>query len=159
MTWDDVQQSLARDLSGLPDRGFVIVTPTEPPGRPAIVRHRRLAGLITEKRVTASPFVQFLRMENDLRGECVGSEIMGGPFPLTDDEHERVLGLGWVLPWREGFSAENYEREWLGEGPPPSYLSETTAGGVATLAVRTMREVFGCPRPEALDVVVEHNQQ
>ena len=109
MTWGERQQGLARDLRGLPDTGFVIVTPTEPPGRLTIVRHRRLAGLIKEKRATTSPFVQFLRMGNDLSGECVGSEAMGGWFALTDQEHERVLGLG-------------------------------------------------CPRPEALDIVVEHNQ-
>ena len=109
MTWGERQQGLARDIRGLPDRGFVIVTPREPPGRRTIVRHRRLAGLIKEKRATKSPFAQFLRMENDLRGECVGSEAMGGWFCLTEDEHERILGLG-------------------------------------------------CPRPQALDIAVEHNR-
>lgn len=158
MTWDDTQESLARSLRELPDRGFVVLKPTEPPGRLAIVHHRRLAGLITERRATASPFVQFLRMENDLRGECVGSEGMGGPFPLTDEEHERDLGLGWVVPSHEGFFSENYECDWRGEGPPPSYLSAATAGDAAGLGVRTIRQVFGCPRPEALDIVVEHNR-
>ena len=153
-----MQQSLARDLRGLPDRGFVIVTSTEPHGRSAIVRRCRLAGLITQKRAMASPFVQFLRMDNDLRGECVGSEVMGGPFPLTDEERERVLDLGWVTSLSAGSLAGNYEHDWRGEGTPPSYLSAATAQDVAALAVRTVREVFGCPRPEALDIVVEHNQ-
>ena len=159
MTWQLLESELAATLRDLPDEGFVIVEATRPAGRE--VRRRRLWGLLPGTRATQQPYVQLLRVQDRLRGECVGSERTGGTFPLTDAEHQQILALGWVVPDREPFICPNYEREWPADDAGPSAAEQGAAEQgaaeqAAAIAVRILRDVFGCPRPEDVIVRIGH---
>lgn len=91
--------------------------------------------------------MQLRRQETYLYAECTGGPPVGGHFPWTDAEQSELLALGWNLPPHPG--AGVYVRHFPGDdGPPPSaYLEDTLGEEATTLAVRTIRDVYGLPTP------------
>ena len=76
-----------------------------------------------------------------------------------------------MVPDREPFICPNYEREWpaYDAGPSDAGPSAAEQGAAeqgaaeqgaaeqaAAIAVRTLRDVFGCPRPEDVIVRIGH---
>ena len=66
-----------------------------------------------------------------------------------------------MVPDREPFICPNYEREWPAYDAGPSAAEQGAAEQgaaeqAAAIAVRTLRDVFGCPRPEDVIVRIGH---
>ena len=50
--------------------------------RPVLLRKARLGGFIPAKHDVVAPWVRLVRVEDHLRGHCVGAESFGGSVPL-----------------------------------------------------------------------------
>ncbi|MFC5492520.1 TY-Chap domain-containing protein [Nocardioides caricicola] len=90
---DDVEGSLREEIAALGERESVVLG--EPAGEPGPPR-----GLL--RRRTPPPptrYVQYLRHDGTLFGECVGScDHFGGTWPVTDEQHAALRELGWLAP-------------------------------------------------------------
>lgn len=122
-TWDDVRSTVERALRDLPERGFVTL---REPGAPA-ERRRGLLGALGARTTPPSRFVQALRIDDTLMGECVGAESFGGLYPIDAETDARLRALGWAAPGDEG---------WVPDGIMMYQHSEpaTTPAGPADLA-------------------------
>jgi hypothetical protein len=91
----------------------------------------------------AAPYVQFLSYGGGalIRGEVSGNEYLDERLQLTAAQQRQLTGLGWASPDGTPDGSHNF------------YLDETVecSADVATLATRTMREVFDVPHPSFLD--------
>lgn len=150
-SWETFEATLAATLRELPNRGFVVAEAMEPRGREIVVRPRGLFGLVPEQVRTRQPYVQFMRTDDHLAGECIGSRYTEGPYPMTEDEHKHLLALGWEIPWREGLYTLNYAHEWPIDAAAP-YEQGSLLADAANVAVRTLRDVFTCPQAGSIRV-------
>jgi len=85
---------LADAVGRLADRGSLTVT--GPPGseRPVRVRKARLGGFVPAKHEVVTPWVRLVRVEDFLRGQCAGAELIGANFPMSPDEDAALVALG-----------------------------------------------------------------
>jgi hypothetical protein len=153
-SWTDLQQHLRTELLRLPDSGFVIASATGLPPRPTKVRHARFLGLVQPKYELHQPFVQFIRMEDHLMGECIGAERFGGLYPFSEAEHDGLLSLGWHVP--HAAESRQYRRYWPDDVPQHPYLPEVEAQAASGLAILTLRDVIGCESPDSVQVEAHH---
>lgn len=133
-TWSSVELAVTEAIDALEDGGQLVVGAAEPE-REVVIRKRALWGIVAERRALLRPYTQFIRIANDVRGECIGGTQLGGPFPTTDDEHASLLSMGWQ-PADDG-SVPNYTSGWLPH-------SATTAAHLADLTIRTLRDALSC---------------
>lgn len=145
MDWHEVEGRLAEVVRGLAEGTSAVADAA--PGREAVTRRRRLAGLVGERRGVLLPYVQWLRIDDALHAECIGGPQVGGTFPWTDAEHAALAAMGWHRPGDA--PVPNYVRLWTG-----SDAADDVPTLAAQLAVRTFRDVLRA-RPE--DVTVQLN--
>jgi hypothetical protein len=68
--------------------------------------------------------VQYLRIDDRLFGECVGSTAFGGDWEVSTADHERLRALGWQAP------GDTADQEW----PVPNYRVDGPLGQAGVLA-------------------------
>jgi hypothetical protein len=134
--WDALRDSLAAGLTALTDGEFVILSEPVTYSEPG-------SGLFRRKpRPLPCRFVQYLRMEHYLGGECVGSTAFGGTWEISPADNDRIRALGWKAP------GDTAEKEW---GAPvyKADLPREEAPRLAQMGVDALR-VLGLT-PEALE--------
>jgi hypothetical protein len=90
----------------------------------------------------AGLYVQFARVGTaGLLAEAASNQILAPSLVLTPAQEEGLTAIGWTRPEGGGATGRNFSRRWT----PPVPVSE-----VATLAVRTLRQVFSAATPAAL---------
>jgi hypothetical protein len=90
--WAEAEARLAGELSTMTGDEYVVLgEPAPPAGEPQGLLRRRPAP-------PPHRFVQFLRDDEVLYGECVGATLFGGEWELDAAGHERVRALGWLAP-------------------------------------------------------------
>ena len=106
------------------------------------MRHRkaRLRGFVPAKHELVSPWVRLERVEDLLRGHCVGAEVSGGSFPLSPDEEEALLALGWHLP--SPAEGDDYVRFWPDDVPLGPFLPRDEAERAAAMVAATFRDLL-----------------
>ena len=62
------------------------------------LRKARLGGFIPAKHEIVTPWVRLERVEDFLRGHCVGAELIGAHFPISPEEDAALVALGWHHP-------------------------------------------------------------
>ena len=130
---------LADALTGLADRASVTVTGPEGSARPVRLRKARLGGFIPAKHEIATPWVRLVRVEDFLRGHCVGAELIGAHFPMSPDEDAALVALGWHHPTPA--DGKDYLRFWPDDVPQGPYLPREEAERAAAM-VASFREVL-----------------
>ena len=86
-------------------------------------------------------YVQFSQGgRGGFRAEAESNNFLAGRWALSPAQEEQLAGLGWQCPM-PGDSDLNFMRQW----PTPAPYAE-----IASLAVRSLREVFGVERPSEL---------
>ena len=138
---------LADAVGRLVDRGSLTVA--GPPGseRPIRLRKARLGGFIPARHEVVAPWVRLVRVEDFLRGHCVGAELIGAHFPMSPDEDAALLALGWHHP--TPMDGEDYLRFWPDDVPSGPFLPREEAERAAAMVAATFREVLA-PDAEAL---------
>ncbi len=146
-SWAAWQELLVTAVRGLGDGEAVTVEAPQGAARMARSGTRRMAFLPAKRRLTR-PWVRLTRSEDLLRGQCIGSEALGGPFPWTVAEHGALLDLGWHASLADG---PDYVRFWPDDVPQGPYLPAADAERAAAAVAATLREVLSPPRPGAED--------
>lgn len=138
--WAAWSAHLADALQGLAERGSVTVTAPSGSARPVRLRKARLGGFIPAKHEVVIPWVRLVRVEDFLRGHCVGAELIGAHFPLSPDEDAALLALGWHHPTPT--DGEDYLRFWPDDVPQAPFLPRPEAERAAAMVAATFREVL-----------------
>jgi len=122
--WDELEARLASALERLRPETFLVIS---------------LAGRTAGG---SAPYVQFLNFgPPGFRVEASSNRYLAPAFALAADAEEQLGRLGWQWPLDEGEDDRNFHREW----PNPAPWAEITS-----LAVRTLRDVFGVASPALL---------
>jgi hypothetical protein len=145
VAWAAWTAHLANALTGLADRASVTVTGPEESARPVRLRKARLRGFIPAKHEIATPWVRLERVEDFLRGHCVGSELIGAHFPMSPDEDASLVALGWHRPTPA--DGKDYLRFWPDDVPQGPYLPHEEAERAAAMVATTFREVLAPDAP------------
>jgi len=125
--WDELEARLASALERLRPETYLVLSVA---GRP---------------KVGTAPYVQFLNFgPPGLRVEASSNRYLAPAHALTPEAEEQLGRLGWQWPLDEGEDDRNFHREW----PNPAPWAE-----IASLAVRTLRDVFGVESPARLRYV------
>jgi T3SS (YopN, CesT) and YbjN peptide-binding chaperone 3 len=138
--WPGWIERLVDMVAGLADGGSLTVTAAPEGARPVRLRKARLGGFIPAKHESVRPWVRLARAEDHLRGFCVGAEALGGSFPLSPEEHEALLRLGWHAP--TAGEGRDYIRFWPDDVPQGPYLPRADAERAASMVAATFREVL-----------------
>jgi hypothetical protein len=146
-SWEAWREELVTAVLGLGDGESVTVE--APPGaaRMAKVQGRRLP-LMPARRVLTRPWLRLTRVEDLLRGQCVGAEVLGGAFPWTPEEHAALIEHGWHPSFADG---PDYVRFWPDDVPQGPFLPRADAERAAGALATTLREVVSPPHPGADD--------
>ncbi len=114
-------------------------------------------------------YVQFLTHDGSwLRGEVVGDRYLDGHEPLSDEEHQRLVDVGWNTPASSDDGCGNYWVEWTPDpdrtdmalgaaahpaGPSaPDCVSTRDIDEAARFAAAALCDVFRVSSPGAVDV-------
>ncbi len=89
--WARVVCDLRSALDLLHDRGFVVLG--EPVDETSVRR-----GLLRRRRPRPVRYVQVLRTEDVLSGECVGARSLGGTWEMDGATVRELCRLGWRTP-------------------------------------------------------------
>lgn len=144
--WRAWEAALADAVLALPDGGSVTVLAAAGharPGRPAASRARWLVGA---RKRPVLPQARLVRVEDHLRGHWTGALRLGGPFPWTREEEDRILALGWHRPTVG--DGDDFVRFWPDDVPQGPYLPREEASRAAAVVAATVREVLGTPEGE-----------
>jgi hypothetical protein len=122
--WEELEARLASALERLPAGTFLAVS------------------LAWRGRGGAAPFVRFVNLGRPgFRAEASANLDLAPVHALTPDAEERLGRLGWQWPRPDDGQDRNFHREWPNPAPWPE---------VASLAIRTLRDVFGVAGPGRL---------
>lgn len=118
------------------------LTVVGPPGsqRPIRLRKARLRGFVPAKHEVCTPWVRLVRVEDFLRGSCVGAELFGAHFPLSPHEDAALLALGWHHPTPT--DGDDYLRFWPDDVPQSPFLPPAEAERAAAMVAATFAEVL-----------------
>ncbi len=147
VAWAAWAADLADALTGLADRASVPVTGPKGSARPVRLRKARLGGFIPAKHEFVTPWVRLVRVEDFLRGHCVGAELIGAHFPMSPDEDAALVALGWHHP--APTDGEDYVRFWPDDVPQGRFLPHAEAERAAAMVAATFREVLA---PDATEL-------
>jgi hypothetical protein len=128
-TWQSLHDELLTHLTTLEDREFVILGEpvTYRPGRSKLFRRR--------PRPLPSRFVQFLRLDEHLAGECVGPADAGGGWDISKHDQDRIRALGWDDTGRRELGAPNFSVE----------LPRAEAARLAGMGVEALKVLGAAP--------------
>ena len=104
------------------------------------MRKARLGGFVPAKHEVVTPWVRLVRVEDFLRGQCVGAELIGAHFPMSPDEDAALLALGWHHPTPT--DGVDYLRFWPDDVPLGPFLPRDEAERAAAMVATTFREVL-----------------
>jgi hypothetical protein len=138
--WAAWSATLADAVTGLADRAALTVTGSPGSARPVRLRKARLGGFIPARHEVVAPWVRLVRVEDFLRGHCVGAELIGAHFPLSPDEDAALVALGWHHP--TPLDGEDYLRFWPDDVPQGPFLPRAEAERAAVMVAATFREVL-----------------
>ena len=94
----------------------------------------------------AAPYVQFVAWGEDMvRAEVVSNNYLDERYELTADDELRLVEMGWSEP-----ACSEDGDPIPGDGNFHLDAPQREADRVAVMAVRALREVFGCPHPSFL---------
>ena len=139
-TWRAWQTEVVAAVSGLADGGSLTLSAAEGDARPVLLRKARLGGFIPAKHDVIAPWVRLVRVEDHLRGRCVGAESFGGPFPFSPDEDAALLALGWHHPGHG--DGRDYLRFFPDDVPQGPFIPRNEAERAAAMVAATFREVL-----------------
>ena len=97
-TWAGWEADLARAVTTLADGEALTITSGPDHARPVLLRKGLLRGFVPAKHEHVEPWVRLARLEDHVRGNCVGSEGIGGSFPFSPEEDEALVEIGWHRP-------------------------------------------------------------
>ena len=106
--WDAVRRRLEREVDDLAEDEFLVVgEPAAPAGPPRGLLRRR-------PKPPATRYVQVRRDGDHLYAECIGAESYGGDWDVEPNTHQRIRGLGWLVPGEEDASGvqPSYRNYW-----------------------------------------------
>jgi hypothetical protein len=146
VAWAAWTAHLADALTGLTDSASVTVTGPEESARPVRLRKARLRGFIPAKHEIATPWVRLERVEDFLRGSCVGAELIGAHFPMSRDEDAALVALGWHHP--TPMDGDDYVRFWPDDVPQGPFLPRDEAERAAAMVAATFRDVLAVDAAE-----------
>ncbi len=138
--WAQWTTHLIDVLLALADGESVTVTAPTAGARPARLRRARLRGFIPAKHESVTPWVRLQRAEHHLRGFCIGSQVVGGTFPLAPEEDAALRALGWHHPPKT--EGTDYIRFWPDDVPQGPFLPRGDAERAAEMVGSTFREVL-----------------
>jgi hypothetical protein len=145
-SWGAWEEILVTAVLGLADGESVTVEAPERAAR--LARIPRKLPFLPAKRELTRPWLRLTRMEDLLRGLCVGPEVFGAGFPWTPEEHAALLDLGWHSSVADG---PDYVRFWPDDVPQGAFLPRADAERAAAAAAVTVREVMCPPVPDVED--------
>jgi hypothetical protein len=140
VAWAAWTAQLADDVTRLVDRGSLTVAGPAGSERPIRVRKARLRGFVPAKHEVVAPWVRLGRVEDFLRGYCIGGELIGAHFPLSTDEDATLVALGWHHPTPA--DGEDYLRFWPDDVPQGPFLPRDEAERAAAMVAATFRDVL-----------------
>ena len=146
LLWPDAARGLLERLRALADGESVTLTASEEHARPTLVRKGRFGGFIPARHEVVAPWVRLERVEDHLRGQCVGAEALGGTFPLSPDEDAALLALGWRHPGPG--DGDHYVRFWPDDVAQGPFLPLDDAERAVAMVTATFVEVLA-PNPES----------
>jgi type III secretion system-like peptide-binding chaperone len=138
--WAAWSAALADAVQGLAERASLTVTGPTGSARPVRRRKARLGGFIPARHEVVTPWVRLVRVEDFLRGHCIGAELIGAHFPLSPDEDAALLALGWHHP--TPMDGEDYLRFWPDDVPSGPFLPRAEAERAAAMVAATFRDVL-----------------
>lgn len=138
--WQAWATSLVETVLALADDACVIVAAPPAEARPVLRRRARLGGFVPARHEAVAPWVRLRRVEDHLRGMCVGGEAFGGPFPFGPQEDAALLALGWHRPGRG--DGHDYVRFWPDDVPQGAFLARDEAERAVAMVAATFREVL-----------------
>ncbi len=134
--WGRFRADLADALAGLED-GQVLSVAWGP---------ELLTDFEDDDEAGAAPYVQAIGWgEDQLRVEAVSNYFLDDRFALPEDAESELVEMGWMAP--------TYDQDGEDEGSSNFWcdLERREADRAAVLAVRALREVYGCLHPCLLD--------
>lgn len=147
-TWDALETRLTSLLADLRDGQLLTV---EVPGteREVVLRPRQLLGLLPERRGVGWPSIQVRGGPRYVLVELIGSPEIGGVYPWTAEERDRIASLGWLPLLNPAIFSSDYQYAW-------DRATEPRPTAAAALIARTMVEVAGCAAPDEVQVSGPH---
>jgi hypothetical protein len=93
----------------------------------------------------ANRYVQFVSLKGGgVIGEAVGNHFLSAADCLSPAALRQLLGMGWMPPDTSGWGKGNFWRRWAAAAPTEE---------IATLAVRSLRDVLGVVSPDNLEII------
>ena len=138
--WRAWQAEVVAAVSALADGASLTLAAAEADARPVLLRKAHLGGFIPAKHEVVAPWVRLVRVEDHLRGHCVGAEAFGGPFPFSPDEDAALLALGWHHPGHG--DGDDYVRFFPDDVPQGPFIPRDEAERAAAMVAATFREVL-----------------
>jgi hypothetical protein len=127
LAWTGFRQRLADRLADAADDDVLLI--------------ELATGVDEDELAGAAPYVQFVAWgEEMLRAEVAGNYYLDERFELSPGDERRLIAFGWSEPTCDDVGEENFHLD----------LPRREADRVAVMAVRALREVFGCPHPTFL---------
>ena len=143
VAWATWESGLADAVMSLADGEALTVTAGPRQARPVLVRAGFLRGFVPAKHEESVPWARLVRVEDHVRGTCVGAESFGGRFPFAPEEDEALVALGWRRPGPG--NGTDYLRFWPDDVPQGPFLPRDEAERVAAMVTRTFRTVLSPP--------------
>ena len=138
--WRAWQVEVVAAVSALADGASLGLAATEAEARPVLLRRSHLGGFIPAKHEVLAPWVRLVRVEDHLRGHCVGAASFGGPFPFSPEEDAALLALGWHHPGHG--DGDHYVRYFPDDVPQGPFIPRDEAERAAGMVAATFREVL-----------------
>ena len=138
--WQAWAAALEETVLALAVDASVTVAAAPSDARPVLLRRARLGGFLPARHDVVAPWVRLRRVEDHLRGTCVGAEAFGGPFPFGPQEDAALLALGWHRPGPG--DGHDYVRFWPDDVPQGAFLARDEAQRAVAMVASTFREVL-----------------
>ena len=135
-TWDDVNRRLVGAILALDLYDSLTVGDRQPSGKRSLLGRRSAPG--------PRRFVQITAAQTVLIAECVGSTSFGGDWPMTSEQEEKLVRMGWERPWTD--TDRTFQREAPLIGAP--HLALATVRALQTLGSEVTALQFDLTREE-----------
>lgn len=140
VAWQAWATGLVEAVRALDDGASLTVSAAEADARPVLRRKAHLGGFLPARHAVLAPWVRLARVEDHLRGHCVGAVSFGGSFPFSPEEDAALLALGWHHPGRG--DGDDYVRFWPDDVPHGPFLPSDEAERAAAAVAATFRGVL-----------------
>ena len=144
-SWMELRDHLAKAIGGLAN-GDVVLVDLPDLARRTSPRRGRLGRLLGTSHVMVAPWVRLQRQDDRLRVEALRGEARQGPgtrdrFPMSREEADIIVGLGWHETRME--ESGNYVRWWPDDVAGAAFLPDPEVHAAAEAVLRLLRETYG----------------